>query len=52
MGLRQPTAGEAAWLAAESYRQRMAEYAGMPVLQVWNDAFDLKAIIESSPTKK
>jgi len=37
---------EAAWLAAQSYRQRMAEYAEMPVLQVWNDAFDFKAIIE------
>ena len=38
---------EAAWLAAQSYRQRMAEYAGMPVLQVWNDALDFEAIIES-----
>jgi uncharacterized protein (DUF2252 family) len=37
---------EAAWLAAQSYRQRMAEYAGMPVLQVWNDAFDFEAIVE------
>jgi uncharacterized protein (DUF2252 family) len=38
---------EAAWLAAQSYRQRMAEYAGMPILQVWNDAFDFRAIVES-----
>ena len=38
---------EAAWLAAQSYRQRMAEYAEMPTLQVWNDVFDLDAIIEN-----
>jgi uncharacterized protein (DUF2252 family) len=43
---------EAAWLAAQSYRQRMAEYAGMPVLQVWNDAFDMNTIIESFADKE
>ena len=44
---------EAAWLAAQSYRQRMAEYAGMPVLQVWNDAFDFDSHRrELCPTKK
>jgi len=43
---------EAAWLAAQSYRQQMAEYAGMPVLQVWNEAFDLNTVIESSPDKE
>ena len=42
---------EAAWLAAQSYRRRMAEYAGMPVLRVWNDAFDVEAIIEGSADK-
>lgn len=42
---------EAAWLAAQGYRQRMAEYAGMPVLQVWNDAFDLNEIIENMVDK-
>jgi uncharacterized protein (DUF2252 family) len=36
---------EAAWLAAQAYRQRMAEYSGMPVLQIWNDSFDLMKII-------
>ncbi len=36
---------EAAWLAAQSYRQRMAEYAGMPVLEVWNDAFDFNTLV-------
>lgn len=43
---------EAAWLAAQSYRQRMADYAGMPVLQVWNDAFDFNAIVESMVDKE
>jgi uncharacterized protein (DUF2252 family) len=38
---------EAAWLAAQAYRQRMAEYSEMPTLQVWNDSFDLEAIIEN-----
>jgi len=43
---------EAAWLSAQSYRQRMSEYAEMPVLQAWNDSFDLEAIIESMPDKE
>src|SRR5512145_3447181 len=30
----------------------MAEYAGMPTLQVWNDVFDLEAVIESIPDKE
>ena len=42
---------EAAWLAAQGYRQRMAEYTGMSTLQVWNDAFDLDQIIESMTDK-
>ena len=43
---------EAAWLAAQSYRQRMAEYANMPVLQVWNDALDFRSIVESLADKE
>ena len=42
---------EAAWLAAQAYRQRMAEYTEMSTLQVWNDSFDLGEIIENMPTK-
>jgi len=42
---------EAAWLAAQGYRQRMAEYAGMPVLEVWNDSFDLGEIIANNADK-
>jgi uncharacterized protein (DUF2252 family) len=43
---------EAAWLAAQGYRQRMAEYAGMPTLQVWSDVFDLAEIQENNPDKE
>jgi uncharacterized protein (DUF2252 family) len=43
---------EAGWLAAQAYRQRMAEYAGMPILEVWNDSFDLETIIENMPDKE
>jgi len=43
---------EAAWLAAQTYRQQMAEYAGMPVLQVWNEAFDFNDILEGVVDKE
>jgi uncharacterized protein (DUF2252 family) len=43
---------EAAWLAAQSYRQRMEEYAGMPVLQVYNDHMNFDDIIAMIPTKE
>ena len=43
---------EAGWLAAQAYRQRMAEYAEMPALQVWNDVFDLETVIENIPDKE
>jgi len=42
---------ETAWLAAQGYRQRMAEYTGMPTLQVWNDVFDFDEIIKNMPDK-
>jgi uncharacterized protein (DUF2252 family) len=42
---------EAAWLAVQGYRRRMAEYAGMSTLQVWNDRTDLGEIIESMADK-
>jgi uncharacterized protein (DUF2252 family) len=43
---------EAAWLAAQNYRQRMAEYTEMPTLQVWNDVFDFDEIIKNMPDKE
>ena len=42
---------EAAWLAVQGYRQRMAEYTEMSILQVWNESFDLGAIIENMADK-
>src|SRR5512139_665248 len=43
---------EAGWLAAQAYRLRMAEYMGMPALQVWNDVFDLEAVIKNIDDKE
>lgn len=43
---------EAGWLAGQSYRQRMADYANMPVLQAWNDAFDFDTIVENMADKE
>jgi uncharacterized protein (DUF2252 family) len=42
---------ETAWLAAQAYRQHMAEYAEMPALQVWHDTFDLNTIVDSMVDK-
>ena len=38
---------EAAWLAVQAYRQRMAEYTEMSTLDVWNDTFELETILEN-----
>ena len=43
---------EAAWLAAQAYRLRMAGYAEMPVMQAWNDVFDLETILDNMVDKK
>jgi uncharacterized protein (DUF2252 family) len=43
---------EAAWLSAQSYRTRMAEYAEMPVLNAWNDSIDFKEMIETAPDRE
>jgi uncharacterized protein (DUF2252 family) len=42
---------EAGWLAAQAYRQRMADYAEMPALDVWNDVFDLDKVVDSIQDK-
>lgn len=42
---------EAAWLAVQSYRQRMAEYSEMSVLQAWNDNIDFNWVIENMRDK-
>ena len=43
---------EAALLAAQSYRQQMAAYANMTVLQAWYDALDLNEIINNIQDKE
>ncbi|MCB0167595.1 MAG: DUF2252 domain-containing protein [Anaerolineae bacterium] len=43
---------EAAWLAAQSYRQTVAGYTGMPVLEAWYDALDLNDIIDHIKDKQ
>jgi uncharacterized protein (DUF2252 family) len=42
---------EGAYLAAQSYRQNMWEYASMPVLQAWYDSLDLEEIIANTQDK-
>jgi uncharacterized protein (DUF2252 family) len=45
------TCQEAAWRAAQGYRQRLAEYSEMPVLEIWNDTYDFDAIIQNMTDK-
>jgi uncharacterized protein (DUF2252 family) len=42
---------EAAWVAAQAYRLRMAEYTEMSTLDVWNDTFDFETILENITDK-
>jgi uncharacterized protein (DUF2252 family) len=42
---------EAAWTAAQSYRQHIAEYASMSVLDAWYDALDLAEVIATIKNK-
>jgi uncharacterized protein (DUF2252 family) len=42
---------EAAWLAAQSYRQAMFQYAALPVLQAWSAYMDLDEIIANIKDK-
>jgi uncharacterized protein (DUF2252 family) len=51
-GLKDADSREAALLAAQSYRLRMAEYANMTVLQAWYDSLDMNEIIANMQNKK
>jgi uncharacterized protein (DUF2252 family) len=51
-GLKETDSREAAMLAAQSYRLRMAEYANMTVLQAWYDFLDLEEIIANIQNKQ
>ena len=43
---------EAAWLAAQSYRQSIIQYVSMPVLQAWYEAMDMEQIIANMRDKQ
>ncbi len=43
---------EAAWLAAQSYRQSITRYASMPVLDAWYEAMDMEEIIANMADKQ
>ena len=51
-GFAESACREAAWTAVQSYRLRMAQYAEMPVLQVWYDFFDFNMLAEKAVTKE
>jgi len=51
-GFKKNDCHEAAWLAAQSYRQSIIKYASMPVLQAWYDAMDLEQIIANMKDKE
>jgi len=42
---------ESAWIAAQSYRQSIAQYGQMPVLDAWYDAVDWIYILENMADK-
>src|SRR5262245_31043451 len=43
---------EAAWLAAQRYREQMAAYSQMPVLKVWYEALEVDQILKSIQDKQ
>jgi uncharacterized protein (DUF2252 family) len=43
---------EAAWLAVQAYRQRLADYTEMPTMEVWNDSIDFDWIVEHMRDKE
>ena len=51
-GLKESDCREASMFAAQSYRLRMGEIAGMTVLQAWYDAMDLNEIIANMENKQ
>jgi uncharacterized protein (DUF2252 family) len=49
-GFREADSREAAWTAARSYRQHMARYAEMPVLDAYYESIDLKRLLLTNGT--
>jgi uncharacterized protein (DUF2252 family) len=50
-GFRDADSREAAWLAAQGYRERMAEISQLPVLEAWYNAIDLDKVLDENPDK-
>jgi uncharacterized protein (DUF2252 family) len=50
-GFKDADCREAAWLAAQGYRERMAEISQLPVLAAWYSSIDLDKVLDSSPDK-
>jgi uncharacterized protein (DUF2252 family) len=51
-GFLAPDCRQAAWQAAQSYREQMAAYSQMSVLEVWYDFLDFEQIIANLPDKQ
>jgi len=52
IGLSESDSVRAARAAARGYRERMAEYSRMRVLDVWYDKIDLIAVLEEAPNEE
>lgn len=51
-GFKAKVCQEAAWLAAESYRERMAEISEIPILAAWYEAIDLDKVLDTASDKE
>ncbi|MCE2898131.1 MAG: DUF2252 domain-containing protein [Betaproteobacteria bacterium] len=51
-GFRAADCREAAWTAARSYRENMARYAEMPVLDAYYEAIDLEKLVLAGPDEE
>ena len=51
-GFKASESRKAAWLAAQSYRERMAEFSQMTVLETWYEAIDLDETLDNTPDKE
>jgi uncharacterized protein (DUF2252 family) len=52
LGLSESDSARAATATARSYRERMADYAFMPALDVWYDRIDIERLIEEAPEEE
>lgn len=52
LGLSESDSARAARATAQSYRERMADYAFMPALEVWYDAIDIDRFLKAAPDQE